>query len=225
MVVDNLLSVQYSESMLRSIDDLNDGGNGKTQKSIDAFESDLSKEENNITEAGEKELVSSLRDKFNRYKSASDPGMKPRMAVNVLIQRHLISAIRSDLLNISQLNMQAILRKNEKVSASVNSFYVKISIIASIFFLVSFSFIFNFPKYIADPIRDFTNSIREIGKQNYKLRLHHNSNDEFGELANAFNDMAEQLEGYTLNSKAKSPKNAKPKSVTISKNKSYTKRK
>jgi nitrogen fixation/metabolism regulation signal transduction histidine kinase len=93
-----------------------------------------------------------------------------------------------------------------------------LSIVALIFFFISFSFIFNFPEYIADPIRDFTNSMKEIGKQNYKKHLHHDSNDEFGELATAFNNMAEQLEAYALKSKIKSlTKSEKRESVVSGK--------
>src|SRR3546814_16850486 len=63
-------------------------------------------------------------------------------------------------------------------------------------FLASFAFIVNFPGYIANPIRELTESIREIANKNYSKRLRFRSSDEFGELAESFNKMAARLDEY-----------------------------
>ncbi len=206
MTKDNVASIQYTEAMLRSIDEVNDqfvmslsdtdkkNNPEIIQLNLILFEKELKQEEGNITEIGEKELVTSLRGKFNRYKLLFGKQTKANIEIYSKLQRPVYNTIKSDLFNISQLNMQAILRKNEQVSNSVNIFYIWLSIIATTFFLVTFTFIFNFPNYIADPIEKFTNSIKKFSKNKYHPRLNYKSKDEFGELADAFNSMADQLD-------------------------------
>jgi PAS domain S-box-containing protein len=92
--------------------------------------------------------------------------------------------------------MSAIVRKNEAAHQTAERANVLLGIIAVLSFLISFVFIVNFPGYIADPIRQLTESIRQIADKNYSERLFFESHDEFGELATAFNDMAARLDTY-----------------------------
>jgi|GEM_PF-4776898 len=62
--------------------------------------------------------------------------------------------------------------------------------------LVSFTLILNFPGYIANPITQLTASIRQIAAKNYGEHLHFEGNDEFSDVATAFNEMAERLDAY-----------------------------
>ena len=55
----------------------------------------------------------------------------------------------------------------------------------------------NLPSNIANPIKELTDSIKEIAGQNYKKRVHFESHNEFGDLAKSFNTMAEKLEEYS----------------------------
>jgi signal transduction histidine kinase len=52
------------------------------------------------------------------------------------------------------------------------------------------------PSNIADPIKELTESIRQIADENYKKRVHFESHNEFGDLAKSFNTMAQKLEEY-----------------------------
>jgi nitrate/nitrite-specific signal transduction histidine kinase len=56
----------------------------------------------------------------------------------------------------------------------------------------------NFPSYVADPIAQLTNSIKSIANKDYEERLHFDRKDEFEELANAFNQMAEKLTNTSI---------------------------
>jgi nitrate/nitrite-specific signal transduction histidine kinase len=62
-----------------------------------------------------------------------------------------------------------------------------ISLIAGVIFLVAFTFSFNFPSVLTDPIRKLTEAIQEISRKNYKYRIHIKNKDEFGQMADAFN--------------------------------------
>ena len=104
--------------------------------------------------------------------------------------------VRSLLYGIMQLNMSAIGHKNAVAKATANSATLLVALIGSFLFLVAFSFVVNFPGYIANPIRELTERIKEIAKRNYHQQLNFKSNDEFGELAQAFNTMTFKLDEY-----------------------------
>jgi nitrogen fixation/metabolism regulation signal transduction histidine kinase len=93
--------------------------------------------------------------------------------------------------------MNAIIRKNNTANDTARNSYYILSIIASIFFLVFFAFIFGFPKYIADPIEILAKNVNEIANKNFKVRMAFNTNDEFGQISKAFNEIAVNLEEYS----------------------------
>jgi nitrogen fixation/metabolism regulation signal transduction histidine kinase len=92
--------------------------------------------------------------------------------------------------------MNAIIRKNRTANDTAGHSYIVLSIIATIFFLVFFAFIFGFPKYIAEPIEILAKNVNEIVNKNFKVRMAFNTNDEFGQISKAFNDIAASLEEY-----------------------------
>jgi signal transduction histidine kinase len=49
---------------------------------------------------------------------------------------------------------------------------------------------------VASPIAKLTEGIKAVSNKNYGERIHLNRKDEFGQLANAFNSMAERLDEY-----------------------------
>ena len=61
--------------------------------------------------------------------------------------------------------------------------------------MLAFTLLVNLPGSIANPIRELTDSIRQIAAQNYAERVHFEGHDEFGELARAFNSMAQKTGG------------------------------
>jgi len=95
-----------------------------------------------------------------------------------------------------EVNMNAIEHKNAVAKGTANSATLLVALICSFLFLVSFSFVTNFPSYIANPIRELTERIQEIAKRNYHQQLNFKSNDEFGELGQAFNLMTHKLNEY-----------------------------
>ena len=78
-------------------------------------------------------------------------------------------------------------------------------IVITFCFLFTFSFMFNFPSYIAKPVNEITEKIKEIANKNYKSRIKISGNDEFKELAEAFNYMAEKLEENCYQTKIETP--------------------
>ncbi|MBS1636989.1 MAG: HAMP domain-containing protein [Bacteroidetes bacterium] len=183
---DNYESIQYSKAMLQSLDDLEND----TISFIRTFEKNLAAQEKNITEIGESDYTKALRNDFEKLKAGH-------------FSKVGIQLIRERLYTITDINMEAILRKNNQAQKTADRVLTYIGIIGGICFLVVFTFIINFPGYIANPIKLLTESIKQIAGKNYHQRLNFKSDDEFGELALAFNAMAEKLEHYDNSSLAK----------------------
>lgn len=176
---DNYESLVYSKNMLEALDEIT----VDRQSSISKFEHNLKQQETNITEGEEKGVTAELR---NEYKNLRLDSLSES-------QKNLL---RKKLYRITEINLQAIFQKNKTASASAEEAIIYMSIIGVIAILVTFSFILNFPGYIANPIHELTESIKEISKKNYSHRVYFKSSDEFGELAAAFNKMAKELDEY-----------------------------
>ncbi|MBD1362892.1 PAS domain-containing protein [Mucilaginibacter sp. ZT4R22] len=177
---DNYESLSFAREMRNILDGnelpLNRGA-------LDKFNSYLLKQENNITEPGERELTHGVRTALD-WLSVSQPIEK---------QKYACRLIRKDLAEIERLNMQAIVRKDENARKAVSKATLFLGLVGSFTFLVLFSFSVNFPGFIANPLRALLTGIREIGQKNYDTRLHFEKDDEFAEVANAFNLMASRL--------------------------------
>ena len=164
----------------------------KNETALDAsqvsiIEANLTKQEHNVTEVGEQQLTDSLRSKYEQLK----------LSVNTPQKQILLRAqLRKVLYDIMQINMTGIEHKNAVANKTAGSATLIVALIGSFLFLVSFSFAVNFPSYIANPIRELTERIKEIAKRNYHQQLNFKSNDEFGELAQAFNTMTFKLDEY-----------------------------
>ena len=108
----------------------------------------------------------------------------------------LTSAIKDDLQQILNLNMEAMQHKNRSALITASKAATWLTIISAIVFLIAFTFSVNFPSIISNPISQLKEAVKEIANKNYKHRIHINNKDEFGDLANAFNSLAQKLDDY-----------------------------
>lgn len=148
----------------------------------------------NITEPGEGAAVANLN---AAYQGIIKPG------TTVENRQAAVSKARLELSAIDQLNMNAIVRKNAAAQAAVERASMYLIFAASMCFLILFSFIVNFPGFVANPLREFSEAIKEISKKNYKQRLEFDGSDEFAELAVSFNTMATELNKWESSNLAK----------------------
>ncbi len=171
-------SLMYCNQMLRSLETI------KIRKdAVQIFEDNLKKQENNITEEGEKEATQELRKNFGE------------LVANPLDSSNY-PEIRQSIIRIQDLNELAILRKNEVVQRTAERAKLWLTVTFTILTLISFTFIFNLPGILSTPIQSLADGIKEIANKNYRKRIYLKQDDEFGDLANAFNSMAEKLDGY-----------------------------
>ncbi len=171
-------SLVYSNNMLKALEKIS-----SSEKAKKDFEDNLKKQEANITEPGELEATREVRANFTELLAApADSSNYPQIRMGLQI--------------INDLNQNAILKKNNIVQRTANDAKLWLTIIFTVLFLVTLTFIFNFPAILSNPITKLTEGIVEIAGKNYSKRIYLKQKDEFGELANAFNSMAEKLNEY-----------------------------
>jgi two-component system, NtrC family, sensor histidine kinase KinB len=175
----NYESLQYCHSMQTALDSIKD----QRVAYLDSFDRVLRKQESNITEPGEKEATNELRRSFNKL-DHGDTAMANYEQISFQLQ------------NILLLNMKAIKDKNEKAGKAAEDAMTILFTIIAFIFIIGMSFAYNFPSVLTTPIQKLTLAIKEIGQKNYSHRIHVDSKDEFGTLADAFNEMAERLEYF-----------------------------
>ncbi len=185
ILVANYNTLDYSRSMLIALDE-----DITNPKSFKKFSDNLIKQQNNITEIGEKELTEKLLLDFNSLMKA------PKDST-------LHITIRKDLTDIMLLNMQAIQRKSDIAKQTANNATWWIALSGTFCFMIAFILLVNLPGNVANPIKELTESIKQIAAKNYSERVHFESHNEFGQLAAAFNSMAEKLEEYNNSSLSK----------------------
>jgi len=179
ILVANYNTLQYSRNMLLALEDVT-----KDKTALGIFEKNLNLQHQNVTEIGEKEATSLIIKHFNSLKQHPD-------------NLELNSFIRKDITEVMRLNMEAINRKSDIADDTAQRAIVIISVTGTLCFIIAFTLLINLPSNIADPIKELTESIKEIAGQNYKKRVHFESHNEFGELAKSFNTMAQKLEEYS----------------------------
>ena len=204
---DNNLSIQYAENMLQTIDRINtlqlavlfNPTQTKHENELavlyERFEENLNKEAKNVTEPGEKELLQSLTGEYKSYmvSVAEMHAIKNKSDFYFQTLLSKYHSLKSNIYRISEINMQAIMNKNESVNQYERRSYVILTIIASICFLLSIVFIFNFPGMISDPIRQLSEGLKSVAEGNYNIHLDFKSNGEFKEMENAVRMIADRL--------------------------------
>jgi NtrC-family two-component system sensor histidine kinase KinB len=179
ILVANYQSLSYSRNMYKLLDNSSEEPNALAK-----FQADLDKQKSNVTEEGEQELTEDLQEDFSL------------LLVNPLDAR-LVSKVRNDLNSIMKLNMDAIKRKANTAENTAKDSILWISLTSSFCLIIGFTLIVNLPGYIANPIRDLTESIQQIAEKNYSQRVKINGNDEFSALSRSFNSMAQKLQEYS----------------------------
>jgi len=179
ILVDNYNTLHYSRNMLLALEDLH-----TNEKGIAQFEHNLSLQKRNVTEPGERAVTERIDHHF--------------LSLAKQLKDSTIAAdLHKDIFQLMYLNMQAIENKNNIANATAEKAILAISIVGAICFMIAFVLLVNLPLAIAGPIVQLTDSIKQIAAGNYKRRLHFKRKDEFGEVAQSFNTMAQKLEEYT----------------------------
>jgi NtrC-family two-component system sensor histidine kinase KinB len=185
ILVANYISLDYARNMYK----ITDSGAMDTT-ALTQFKEYLIKQQKNITEIGENEYTNDLKLHFKE--------LETNPANNLYLRN-----VRADLNAIMKVNMDAIRRKSDTAEKTAEQSILWISFTSSFCLIIGFTLIVNLPGYIANPIRDLTESIKQIAEKNYSQRVYFKSDDEFSTLAKSFNTMAEKLQEYNASDMSK----------------------
>lgn len=184
ILIANYNSLEYAKNMMLALDKISED-----QRQTAVFKDNLTLESKNLTENGENDAYLSLRSHFQNFLAT------PNAETEKLI--------RNDLVEIMRLNMNAIVLKSDTAIATSQNAITWVISLGTICFIIAFTLLFNLPENIARPIRELTESIKQIANKNYHERVHFEGSLEFEDLANSFNSMAEKLEEYQSSSLSK----------------------
>lgn len=182
---DNYETLVYSNNMLTLMDRV-----PFDSTVFPEFENNLAKQEINVTEPGEGIATAAVRTFFEQLKH--DPS-----------NDSLQTIIRRELYKINTANQHAILRKNAVAESNARRFSNFTMVIFGFLALVAFTLAVNFPGIISEPVKALSEGIKAIVNKDYSKRIRISQHDEFGELAQAFNSMAEKLDEYEHSNLAK----------------------
>lgn len=177
ILADNYQSLHYARQMLQALESFADD-----TASVDVFIENMKRQQQNITEVNEAEVTSRLMMHFGQLKKdTSEPAIRQ---------------MREDLNEIMAVNMESIYRKSEVAAYTAGHALLWIYVVAIGCGCIALGILIVFPGSITRPIRELTDGIMEISNRNYNKRLHFHQTQEFGEVADSFNNMAEKLSEY-----------------------------
>lgn len=161
------------------------------RSSVDAS---LIEEKNNITEPDEGKLVLDIEESFGKLRdSVLTLTNSPLSPEGLLAIQNQSGTLSRKLLILSQLNGKALEDKTDDAKASIKRAWGQISILASICFLIGFSFTFSFTTYFNRQFFQLYNGIKGIAASNYDRHFNFEGNNEFYEISLIFNEMVDKI--------------------------------
>lgn len=205
---DNFYSVQLGKEMALALDQmkLGEGEYVKTSfrdsalvKEISGarkeFENYLQKAEGNVTERGEKDLLTNLRGHFTQYANGLNKMINNEIYDNARLQSLYLLA-RNDIDQLLDVNIDALLKRNEVAQSKARSAIIYMIAVSAIGIIGSFIFLITIPRQIARPYKLLVKKIEAISSQDFNQKIDLKTKDEFGKLARVFNGMTQKLYEY-----------------------------
>jgi HAMP domain. len=202
---ENYLSVVYAREMSEGLMNINQEmttcfltkripDSLKIAKELKQINQSLQSEKNNFTEPGEDKLVSGIETDYIGYRDSLQIIIKsPKSAAALLYLQNKSGTLDQQLSILSQMNGKALEVKTDDAKASSKSALTKMTVLATMCFLIGMSFAFSFASYFNRRFFQLFNGIKEIGSGNFDQRLLFDGNDEFSEISQVVNEMADKL--------------------------------
>lgn len=202
---ENYLSVVYAREMSEGLINLNQelttsflaGRSSDTsiiKKELKTISKSLEAAKNNITEPGEDKLIAGIESDFNEYShSVKSFDRSSNKAESLLFLQNTAGNLHQQLLILSQMNGKALEVKTDDAKATSKNALTKMTILATLCFLVGMSFAFSFTSFFSQRFSRLYSGIKELSESNYSHRLFFEGNDEFFEISQIMNEMAGKL--------------------------------
>lgn len=175
------------------------------QKALIKCEGLLQQQMENITEAGEKQLTESLQDEIDLLKTqinqiSNQAEKESSTLLEAIIPQ--IARIRELSGNIYSINEESILENYHRATKTADHAILYMTIFGVSGIVIALVFILSIPGYITQPLSRLNEGIKQIASKHYEYQLPVKGNDELGEIATSFNQMAQRLFEYDQSSYA-----------------------
>lgn len=208
---DNYYSIVYSKNMLAALDDMrtsidstiyNASHKGRMsdyylklfESGRNIFEANLKAENNNITEIQEKEYVKTLNRDYEMYVKLCLQ-IKSGLGGSSLYPNDFLPAyekLKQSINGIYDVNMQAVVRKNQQVKNDSARFISSMAIIGSLCILLALGYFWYFPVYISTTLSYLSNRMKDLLK-NIGVTFDIQTNDEAYIILHAINLLETKL--------------------------------
>ncbi len=176
ILADNYKSLEYANDMMGAMD-------SPGPDMLAALGRSLELQKKNVTEASEAAATEALTVKIaDLEKSPGDPAK--------------IAAVKGDLYRIIDLNMAAISNKSAFATSTAHRALVAIVILAALCVAAAVIVFLALPKSLLKPLSELKRGISEVSELNWRKKLDLGDNEEFGEIEESFNRMAEKIAEY-----------------------------
>lgn len=208
---DNYYSVVYSKNMLSALDDMktsisstlyNTSHTGKMsdyylslfESGRKTFETNLKAENNNITEIQEKEYVEALNHDYEMYMKLCLQIKSGSGRASLYLNEFLPACekLKQSINGIYDVNMQAVVRKNEQVKHDSARFITSMAIIGSLCILLALGYFWYFPVYISSTLSYLSDRMKDLLK-NVGVTFDMQTNDEAYSILHAINLLETKL--------------------------------
>jgi methyl-accepting chemotaxis protein len=202
---ENYLSVVYAREMSEGIMNINQEittsfltkripDSLKIAKELKQINQSLLSEKNNFTEPGEDKLVSGIETDYIEYRDSLQTLIKfPKSSTDLLYLQNKSGSLYHQLSILSQMNGKALEVKTDDAKASSQSALTKMTILATMCFLIGMSFTFSFAAYFNRRFFQLYHGLKEIVSSDFNQQLYFDGNDEFYEISLVVNEMADKL--------------------------------
>jgi hypothetical protein len=205
---DNYDTLVYCKNMLIALDDMRTAvsfqmlGTNKSpdytlqffQDSRSIFEKNLSAEKNNITEVHEKDFVAELEISYSHYLSLCQQLYKGSGSALVFFNDFVPTylSVRQKILEINNLNMQAIERKNLATHDDAHAMTLSMAAIGAFCVLLAFFYFWYFPFYVSNTLSYLANKTKELLKK-VDMKVEIQTKDEAFILLQSINMLEKRL--------------------------------
>lgn len=217
---ENYASVVASQNMKESAEGMNSGlilmlggederGKELFEQSVPIFEKNSDREANNITLPGEGALEKKVQQLHAQYMTdaakfmslpSSDPARRALYFDQLL---PTFASVKDTANQIQEINQQNMIEANDEARRQSRdaSRYMIATLLGG--FVVASGVTYLLARSIIQPLKGLTESARQLGEGNLDQHVPVQSEDEVGELAEAFNKMAAKLRAYRQSSTEK----------------------
>jgi signal transduction histidine kinase len=155
---------------------------------------------NNITEPGEREIVSDIQARYSRYRVELHRIIEAKESAGADLPTHYFNelepaflGLKSRLDDLLHLNQQAMVNASDRAKAESRRAQNSSIGFAVTALLLALLFAWRFTTYVVNPISVLTDKAKQIAEGDFEQHLDIQSQDEIGVLAAEFNRMALRL--------------------------------